>query len=198
MSHVPMMFRDWWVDDFDFDSRPFKSRLSDQHFGTSLRKQDLLSSFANTHMSSAPRTGYYRPWGQNLTKQDSGSTINVEQDKYQIILDIQQFTPNEVTVRTTDKFIIVEGKHEEKQDEHGFVSRHFTRKYMLPAGHQAEDVVSTLSSDGILTVVAPKRALPPPNAERAVPITHVGPSRDSQTPQKMEDSTSQPKVEHPN
>lgn len=58
-----------------------------------------------------------------MAKQDSGSTVNVEKDKFQIILDVQQFTPDEIAVKTSDKYIIVEGKHEEKQDEHGFVSR---------------------------------------------------------------------------
>lgn len=131
MSNVPLTFRDWWDDyDMDFDSfrRPRTSRLIDQHFGTSLRRNDLLSSLANTHLSSVPsRTPYYRPWsvgGVNpLAKQDSGSTVNVEKDKFQIILDVQQFTPDEIVVKTSDKYIIVEGKHEEKQDEHGFVSR---------------------------------------------------------------------------
>lgn len=125
-----MRFRDWWDDyDMDFDSfrRPRTSRLIDQHFGTTLRKNDLLSSLANTHLSSSPsRTSpYYRPWNVNsdLTRQDSGSTVNVEKDKFQIILDVQQFTPDEITVKTNDKYIIVEGKHEEKQDEHGYVSR---------------------------------------------------------------------------
>lgn len=130
MSNVPMRFRDWW-DDYDMDfsdsfRRPRTSRLIDQHFGTVLRKNDLLSSLANTHISNSPRmsTPYFRPWNVNdLARQDSGSTINVEKDKFQIILDVQQFTPDEISVKTNDKYIIVEGKHEEKQDEHGFVSR---------------------------------------------------------------------------
>lgn len=128
MSNVPMKFRDWWDDyDFDFDSfrRPRTSRLIDQHFGTTLRKHDLLSSLANTHIGSGTRTPYFRPWNVNdISRQDSGSTVNVEKDKFQIILDVQQFSPDEITVKTNDKFIIVEGKHEEKQDEHGFVSRY--------------------------------------------------------------------------
>lgn len=130
MSNVPLTFRDWWVDDYDidFDSfrRPRTSRLIDQHFGTVLRKNDLLSSLANTHISSPSRTSpYYRPWSHSspIARQDSGSTVNVEKDKFQIILDVQQFTPDEIAVKTNEKFIIVEGKHEEKQDEHGFVSR---------------------------------------------------------------------------
>jgi crystallin, alpha B len=50
----------------------------------------------------------------------------------QIILDVAQFEPAEITVKTTDKFIVVEGKHEEKQDEHGYVSRQFIRRYCIP------------------------------------------------------------------
>lgn len=129
MSNVPLRFRDWWDDydtNWDFDSfrRPRTSRLIDQHFGTSLRKNDLLSSLANTHLSTSPsRSPYYRPYNVNLSRQDSGSTVNVEKDKFQVLLDVQQFTPDEISVQTNDKFIIVEGKHEEKQDEHGFVSR---------------------------------------------------------------------------
>jgi crystallin, alpha B len=126
MSNVPLRFRDWWVDelrdyDMDFDSlrRPRTSRLLDQHFGTTLRKNDLLSSLANTHISRA--SPYFRPY--DLSRQDSGSTVNAEKDKFQIILDVQQFTPDEISVKTNDKFIIVEGKHEEKPDEHGFISR---------------------------------------------------------------------------
>lgn len=114
MSRVPLVFRDWWDEyDWDFDSlrRPRTSRLIDQHFGTALRRNDLLSSLANTQISSGTRTTpYYRPWNSPISKADSGSTINVEKDKFQIILDVQQFTPNEISVKTCDKFIIVEGE----------------------------------------------------------------------------------------
>lgn len=115
MSVVPLSFRDWW-DDWD---RPFRSsRILDQEFGTGLRRDDLLSSF----WSSSPsvlRSGYVRPWKSSLKREASGSTINVDSDKFQVILDVQQFTPSEISVKTTEKFVIVEGKHEEKPDEHG-------------------------------------------------------------------------------
>lgn len=116
MSMVPLSFRDWW-DDFD---RPFRSsRLLDQEFGTGLRRDDLLSSMWSGQPSLL-RSGYIRPWRQNnLKRESSGSTLNVDSDKFQVILDVQQFTPNEITVKTTDKFVVVEGKHEEKADEHG-------------------------------------------------------------------------------
>lgn len=74
-------------------------------------------------------------------------------------------------VKTKDNYVIVEGKHEEKQDEHGFISRHFVRRYMLPKGHESADVVSSLSSDGVLTITAPTKNIPPVDNERVVPIT---------------------------
>jgi crystallin alpha B len=109
-----------------------------------------------------------------LLRQDSGSTLNIDNEKFQVVLDVQQFTPNEITVKTTDKYVIVEGKHEEKEDEHGYVSRHFVRRYNLPNGTDPNTIVSNLSSDGVLTVTAPRKQLPPPTAERTVPIQQTG------------------------
>lgn len=82
---------------------------------------------------------------------------------------MQQFAPNEITVKTIGKTITVEGKHEEKQDQHGLVSRQFMRRYVLPEGYDIENVQSALSSDGVLSITAPKLALPAPG-EKIVPI----------------------------
>lgn len=132
MSVVPLMFRDWW-DELDFPMRT--SRLLDQHFGQGLKRDDLLSSVWNSR-PTVLRSGYLRPWQRSvnsLQKQESGSTLNIDNEKFEVILDVQQFSPNEITVKIADKFVIVEGKHEEKQDEHGFVSRQFSRRYQLPS-----------------------------------------------------------------
>jgi crystallin alpha B len=86
---------------------------------------------------------------------------------------VQQFKPEELTVKTVNNYVVVEGKHEERQDEHGFISRQFQRRYKLPTDIDPDTVVSQLSSDGVLTICAPKKALPPPSNERVVPITHT-------------------------
>ncbi|CAH0713228.1 unnamed protein product, partial [Brenthis ino] len=170
MSIVPMIFRDWW-DDWE---RP--SRLLDQHFGMGLKKDELLSSLSSFPSTSLFRNSYFRPWRTNLTRQESASTINLTKDKFEVILDVQQFAPEEITVKATNNSVVVEGQHEEKPDEHGFISRQFTRRYILPTGYEITDLVSTLSSDGVLTITAPKR--PPPNAgERIIPITKTGPAK---------------------
>lgn len=161
------------------------------------------------------RSGYLRPWQRSptsLQKQESGSTLNIDNEKFEVILDVQQFTPNEITVKVTDKFVLVEGKHEERQDEHGFVSRQFSRRYMLPSewkGNNSislilfnyftltpslgdvnpDNVTSSLSSDGLLTITAPLKKLPPPATERVVPISQTGPSSKEDNAKKVETST---------
>lgn len=187
MSVVPLMFRDWW-DELEFPTRT--SRLLDQHFGTGLKRDDLMSSVWNSRPTML-RSGYLRPWQRTtgLQKQDSGSTLNINDEKFEVILDVQQFTPNEISVKVTDRFVIVEAKHEEKQDEHGYVSRQFTRRYMLPNEINPDSVSSSLSSDGLLTVTAPMKKLPPPNTERVVPISQTGPSSKEDKDKKVETTT---------
>ena len=53
---------------------------------------------------------------------------------------------------------------------------------------------STLSSDGILTISAASPEVQQINQERAVPITHVGPSR----VENSQSQDSQPKIEQVN
>ncbi|XP_049836058.1 protein lethal(2)essential for life-like isoform X3 [Schistocerca gregaria] len=91
-----------------------------------------------------------------------------------VSLDVQQFRPDEISVKKIDDFVVVEGKHDERKDGHGYVSRQFTRRYRLPDDIEVDQMVSKLSSDGVLTITAPKKTLPPSESrERIVPIVHT-------------------------
>lgn len=107
------------------------------------------------------------PAGQPQTP---GSPLNPE--KYSIMCDVAQFAPEEITVKTIDNTIVVNCKHEDKADNFGYVSRQFSRKYLLPSDVVPETVTSTLSADGILTIQAPRKPLMIKDSEpgRAVPI----------------------------
>ncbi|XP_022174800.1 protein lethal(2)essential for life-like [Myzus persicae] len=171
MSLVPLFFRDWWE---DFERERLPRRLLDQHFGLGLHRDDL-SNLTSTLASPSLRSAtYYRPWQGVLNRQNSGtSNLKFDEKQVQVILDVQQFGPGEITVKTSEGAIIVEGKHEEKQDEHGFISRQFKRRYLLPKDVDIEKVVSSLSSDGILTVSVPKKETQV-TGERSVPIIQTG------------------------
>lgn len=82
---------------------------------------------------------------------------NIKEDKYEVNVDVQQFAPEDITVKSFgDNIIVVEGKHEERPDGHGYIARHFVRRYELPEKHNANDAISNLSSDGVLTITVPK------------------------------------------
>nr|QXD38632.1 small heat shock protein 21.3 [Trogoderma granarium] len=142
---------------FDF---PRPSRILNQHFGLELEPEDLISPLTLPQdVRSLLRcpAGYFRPWSTSAAQKDVGSTVNIDKDKFEINLDVQQFAPNEISVKASgDNIITVEGKHEEKQEDRGYVSREFIRRYVLPKGHDIKKVVSNLSSDGVLTITAPR------------------------------------------
>nr|XP_029721748.1 protein lethal(2)essential for life [Aedes albopictus] len=180
MSIVPIMFRDWWDDHWDTPLR--QSRILDQHFGTGISSDDLLTAITSAAAAQSAihnqlrRPIYNRPWRHSgiAARQDSGSTIHADKDKFQINLDVQQFSPTEISVKASDNSIIIEGKHDEKQDDHGYISRHFIRRYTIPPGHDANQIKSSISSDGILSISAPKRAITDAEGHKSIPITQTG------------------------
>lgn len=153
---------------FEYDLPRWPRRLLNQNFGLTLSPEDLFSATSAPISPIIPR---YPVW---WTK-DSGSSIKLEKDKWQISVDVQHFAPDEITVKTSNGYIVVEGKHEEKQDEHGYISRQFVRRFNIPEDTNADAIESKLSSDGVLTVLASRKDTP--KGERSVPITHTGPVR---------------------
>ncbi|KAL4700650.1 hypothetical protein H8959_014654 [Pygathrix nigripes] len=79
--------------------------------------------------------------------------------------------PDELTVKTKDGVVEITGKHEERQDEHGYISRCFTRKYTLPPGVDPTQVSSSLSPEGTLTMEAPMPKLATLSNEITIPVT---------------------------
>ncbi|XP_034831552.1 protein lethal(2)essential for life-like [Maniola hyperantus] len=96
-------------------------------------------------------------------------------EKFQLNVDVQHFAPEDISVKVVNGFVTVEGKHEERLDEHGYVSRQFVRRYALPEGCLPDTVESKLSSDGVLIITAPKVLPMPSTGERIVPIIKTGP-----------------------
>ncbi|XP_019877800.1 protein lethal(2)essential for life-like [Aethina tumida] len=143
-----------FFDDFNYISRP--SRLLDQHFGLGLTPEDLLEPMTVPRYLTRCPAGYMRPWRSAASHLDEGSTIQFGKDKFNVNLDVQQFKPEEIKVKVVgDNTLMVEAKHEEKEDEHGFISRHFVRKYVVPKNYDISQISSKLSSDGVLSISAP-------------------------------------------
>ncbi|KAB0792041.1 hypothetical protein PPYR_14002 [Photinus pyralis] len=112
------------------------------------------------------------PRGRNpLEVGDGKESVTQDRDKFQVKLDVENFSPEEITIKAIDgNAIVVEAKHE-KSDENGHICRQFYRKFVIPKGHDMKKVESVLSADGIPTITAPNKV--EQVEERAIPITHV-------------------------
>lgn len=182
------------LDDFD----PFVSQWGEpfHHFGLGLTPDDLRH-LTNSHRYVMPG-GYRRNWQLQPRRDKGAGDIAIPStgpDGFQVCMDVQQFKPNEISVKTVDNAVLIEAKHEERPDEHGYISRQFVRKYTLPKDYDPNQVVSTLSSDGVLTIKAP----PPPaiednSKERIVYIQQTGPAmlnvKDNKTQKQDENAQS--------
>ncbi|KYN34576.1 Protein lethal(2)essential for life [Trachymyrmex septentrionalis] len=199
MSLVPLLFSDWW------EELKYPHWIFDQNFGLGMSLEQLthpsiLERFALQQPSRRLRPGammyYSRPWGELLrSREESGiSTIKADKDKFQVTLDVQQFKPEEINVKVVDKFVVVEAKHEEKQDEHGWISRQFVRKYMIPEQCDIDQVSSSLSSDGMLSITVPRKDKPKTQNERTIKIQHTGkPAIQEKVQEKAQEKTQKKK-----
>lgn len=181
MSLIPLIFSNWWED----LERPH--RLFDQNFGLGLYPDQLLDPMVQEEFLRMPNIEkrmmrpllYYRPWAELMRRgknvDDGTSTVKADKDKFQVVLDVKQFKPDEINVKIADKYVVVEAKHEEQKDEHGWISRQFIRKYMIPEQCDIDQVSSSLSSDGVLSIIAPRKdQIIKEKNERTIKIEQTG------------------------
>lgn len=139
-----------WKDFMSFPSRLMRSLLDFHHYPLS------------------PRLGR---WHGGLYD------VRVSKDVFEIILDVHQFAKSDLSVKTVDNTIIIEGKHNEKDDPHGHLSQSFLKRYTIPIGYDSRLVTSTISTDGFLTVRAPAMCKAQiKGRERNIYIHRTGPS----------------------
>lgn len=95
----------------------------------------------------------------------SDSEVKVDGKKVEVHLDVQNFSPEQIQVKTVGNEIMIEGKKEIKRED-GWTKSHFERRFLLPEGFPPERVECHLDK-GKLKLVA-FRAEPVP--ERNIPI----------------------------
>ncbi|XP_030068620.1 heat shock protein beta-6 [Microcaecilia unicolor] len=143
----------------------FPQRLFDQRFGEGLLETDLAPNFSN---SLSPY--YLRTPSMQFPAESGLSEVKLDKDKFSVLLDVKHFSPDEISVKVVGDHVDVHAKHEERQDEHGFISREFHRRYMIPKVVNPSAITSALSPDGVLSITAPTTPAAKPE-ERTIPIT---------------------------
>ncbi|CAH0724461.1 unnamed protein product, partial [Brenthis ino] len=95
----------------------------------------------------------------------SDSEIKVDGKKVEVHLDVQNFTPEQIQVKTVGNEIMVEGKKEIKRED-GWTRSHFERRFLLPEGFPPERVECHLDKGKLMLVAFRAEPLP----ERKIPI----------------------------
>lgn len=132
------------------------------------------------HLICEPKTNLARVLNRlndrQLSRSERTTVSNIGKDGFQVCMDVAQFKPSELSVKVVDNSVVVEGKHEERQDDHGYISRHFVRRYAVPKDYDSDKVMSTLSSDGVLSISIPKPKSEEKSNERVIQIQQTGPA----------------------
>ena len=87
----------------------------------------------------------------------------MKDDHFELVVNIQKFTPEEVKVYVESQSVIVQAK---KCTQEGFVTDTYENKFNLPEDVDVSRLTSGLSRDGILMIRVPRRVSP----ERIIPI----------------------------
>ncbi|CAL1539013.1 unnamed protein product [Lymnaea stagnalis] len=132
----------------------------------------LVSEFINPWDYRSPML-YRDGTLANLSGRFGDSEVQDTDKEFRVRLDLRHYSPEEVKIISDNNRIKISAKHEEKQDNHGFVSREMTRTYSLPKDVDPKSVTSTMNSHGTLTIKVAKKAIEPPK-EVNIPIDFKG------------------------
>ncbi|KAK6636847.1 hypothetical protein RUM43_010511 [Polyplax serrata] len=175
MSVIPLILNDA----FDGFLRPGCSFNPDFHFGIFSNDFDFPRAVVRVPRSRA----CCRPCPtshERKAKKSSEVAVPTSDNEFKVNIDVQDYKPENLSVKIVDNTITIEGKHEEKQDEHGYISRQFSRRYVLPEGVDTNNVVSRLSTEGVLSISAPKKV-----SRQFQSIRRLNSSPEGNTPQKL-------------
>merc|ERR1711931_168722 len=159
----------WKRFDQDFRNRTCMQESSQETTSREERRESRKEngSLMRNDSNSRQHNGWISPhqWmlpslNSKLPKGLDSLKTNEDESKMEVRLDTSQYRPDELKVSVEKGVVTVEGKHEEKaEDGSKMVSRMFSKKYTLPADAKDEDVVSKLSSEGVLIITAPRNSL---------------------------------------
>ncbi|CAL8344676.1 unnamed protein product [Lota lota] len=162
------------------EQSPFRDRFMEDDFGMTPFPDDLAMDWPgwarpgrlSTRLSTSPFSTTLRP-GFSQRTATGGPTVYTTRysepsrssptttggEPWKVCVNVHSFKPEELNVKTKDGFVEVSGKHEEKQEEGGIVTKNFTKKIQIPTDVDPVTVFASLSPEGVLIIEA--RQTPP-------------------------------------
>merc|ERR1711973_18362 len=175
---VPMTLREPFLEDPFFkgtlsnieSSRDDFFKKAREGFEESLKQMETMMSGISSNWTNP--SSFDSHFNSVMNNSDNCVIRHMEDDtKMEVQLDTVGYKPDELKVEVENGVVRMEGRHQEKSESgQVMVSRQFARQYALPQGAKPEEVVSSLSKDGVLAIHVPKQAPKKLSATRAVPI----------------------------
>merc|ERR1711936_559150 len=103
--------------------------------------------------------------GAGLNEAAHNIQVSASNDKFMVQLELPGFAPEDFSLKTKDDIIIVEAVHNAKSEDGSTDSRKFTKEFKMPGGVVTDQLSSTYSGTGILTVSAPRVISAPDGAQ---------------------------------
>merc|ERR1712029_1339686 len=131
------------------------------------RMMESSQSSSSSSSRTSEKSNFNYPLGLNMgSSWESGwspafnSEVKEDDSHMKISLDTSQYKPEDLKVSVNNGIVTVHGNYEEKDDSGSkIVMRRFSKTFTLPARVKEEEISSSLSSDGVLTITAPKQNL---------------------------------------
>jgi len=130
--------------------------FQDLHAGVGDGLEKRLAEFSARSMGVA---------GAGLGEAAHNIQVSASNDKFQIQLELPGFAPEDFSLKTKDDIIIVEAARDMKFEDGSSDTKRFSKEFKMPAGVVAEQLSSTYSGTGILTVSAPRVISAPEGAQ---------------------------------
>ncbi|KAK3104183.1 hypothetical protein FSP39_025099 [Pinctada imbricata] len=154
---------------------PFSSRNSlwrksplDSFFGPSTHMRDIMDSQLQEMQRMMDRFQSPRFFDAYFTRPSEAGDIfktdvaevKIDKDQMNIKMDVQHYTPEDLTVKIVGDKLVIAGKHETKPDEHGYISRQFQREFLIPENIDLDSLKTTLTEDGMLNIQGKSKDVP--------------------------------------
>ncbi|XP_051963540.1 alpha-crystallin A chain-like [Xyrauchen texanus] len=105
-----------------------------------------------------------------VSEQNGAAQVTCDHNGFTVQVDVKHFNPEELLVKVVGDYVVVEGKHEQRKDGSGLVSRQFNRRYRIPNGVDIMALESAMSPEGMLVISAPLQ-----QGENSRLLNHTGP-----------------------
>jgi len=135
----------WWGRRRPWDDFFPSHSLFDTHM------KDAIDQFQKMERFMDP---FVRVRNMSETLARSEAEVKYDEKTFEVKLDVRQYEPEELNVKITEDRLVISGKHEQKPDEHGYISREFTRQFVVPQNIDIDTFSSTLSDEGTMVIQA--------------------------------------------